>query len=474
MNEVGIPTSFLHCFDEDGEIDALRFFAYTRKLDEDEANAVVVRKVRRKRRRKKRKYIMLEHDGVSFPLTPKSSIFYSMYINSPVVDDDFCRLFKLRFRIPYQVFNLLLQDIKIHSMFSQWGDVTDAYSQPSTPLELLLLATMRILGRDWKLDDFHETIGVSYSTVRRFFHTFCEYGATVLYERYLLSSYSNDDMYRTMEVYSKLGLNGCIGSMDATHIQSCRIPASLAHAHVSYKMNHPARSYNITVDHQKKILFTSRGFPGRYNDKTVVRYDELFCGISDGTIGNDITFWLYYYDKESGKVKMQNYQGVWVLVDGGYIERPFLVCPMKDPVYKDELIWSKWIESVRKDVECTFGIMKQRFSIFRSPIRYHSIHHMDNIWVTCCSLHNMILDNGVNGHEYIPETLQAQKQTAIEVMESSDIDITKVNEHDSPQDPTYPNGCDIIPVNKLTQEDFRTRLIKHFIICKEYKSVTWI
>lgn len=97
---------------------------------------------------------------------------------------------------------------------------------------------------------------------------------------------------------------------------------------------------------------------------------------------------------------------------------------------------------------------------------------MDNIWVTCCSLHNMLLDNDVNGHEYIQEALQAQKQTAIEVMESSDIDITKVNEHDFPEDPTYPNGCDMVPVNKLTPEDFRMRLIKHFIICKEYKSTT--
>ena len=58
-------------------------------------------------------------------------------------------------------------------------------SEPSTPMELSLLVSLRILGRDWKLpvDDFHETIGVS----------FCEYGAAFLYEKYLylLSSYSN-------------------------------------------------------------------------------------------------------------------------------------------------------------------------------------------------------------------------------------------------------------------------------------------
>ena len=29
----------------------------------------------------------------------------------------------------------------------------------------------------------------------------------------------------------------------------------------------------------------------------------------------------------------------------------------------DEIRWSKWLESMRKDVECTFGIMKGRWRI---------------------------------------------------------------------------------------------------------------
>ena len=474
MNMV-IPTSFLHCFDEDGEICAHTFFAYTRKLDDDEENAALVQKGRSKRRMKKRHYVMIEHDGVSLLLTPKTSVFFHMYINSPVVDDDFYKLFKLRFRLPYQVFNRLLQDIKIHHMFSQWHDTTDSVGTASTPIELLLLASLRILGRDWKLDDFHETIGVGYGTVRRFFHIFCEYGATILKKKYLKSTHTDDELHSTMQLYSKLGLNGCVGSMDATHIQSCRIPSSLSHAHSSYKLNHPARSYNVTVDHSKKIIHTTRGFPGRYNDQTVVRYDELFCGISDETLGKGCQFWLYYYDQDSETVKVQNYKGCWLLVDGGYIERPVLVCPMKHTIYKDEHEFSKWVESVRKDVECTFGILKQRFSIFRTPIRYHSIEHMDNIWITCCSLHNMLLDeNNSDASEYIDERLQeTQRQAAIDIIASREIDITVVNEHESAVDPTYPNGIDIIPVNKLTFEDFRNRLIKHFIICKQYKTISW-
>ena len=148
---------------------------------------------------------------------------------------------------------------------------------------------------------------VSHANVRLFLHNFCIYGATVMQDRYVRIPKNKEEIERCMQVYSKLGLNGCIGSMDATHIQGGRIPAALAQAHISFKLKHPARSYNITVDHKRRILFSTRGFPGRYNDQSIVRYDDFFCQISDNAIGNNTKFWLYYYDSASQTVKQQSY-----------------------------------------------------------------------------------------------------------------------------------------------------------------------
>ena len=53
----------------------------------------------------------------------------------------------------------------------------------------------------------------------------------------------------------------------------------------------------------------------------------------------------------------------------------------------------KWLESVRKDVECTFGILKGRFRCLKLPIFYHSKKNIDNMFFTCCILHNMLLSN---------------------------------------------------------------------------------
>ena len=59
---------------------------------------------------------------------------------------------------------------------------------------------------------------------------------------------------------------------------------------------------------------------------------------------------------------------------------------------------SEWLESMRKDVECTFGILKGRFRILKAGIMLHGVDVADSIWLTCCALHNMLLEiDGITG-----------------------------------------------------------------------------
>jgi Plant transposon protein len=46
---------------------------------------------------------------------------------------------------------------------------------------------------------------------------------------------------------------------------------------------------------------------------------------------------------------------------------------------------------MRKDVECTFGILKGRFCVLKTGIRLHGLAVTDCIWLTCCALHILFL-----------------------------------------------------------------------------------
>ena len=48
------------------------------------------------------------------------------------------------------------------------------------------------------------------------------------------------------------------------------------------------------------------------------------------------------------------------LVDSGYAKEAHLMCPKAWPLFLKDVKWSEWLESCRKDVECTFGILKAK------------------------------------------------------------------------------------------------------------------
>ena len=122
-------------------------------------------------------------------------------------------------------------------------------------------------------------------------------------------------------------------------------------------------------------------------------------GIQSDELLQDIQFKLYDTNA-TGEVIKVKYKGGWVIVDNGYMKWPTCIPPMKHALSLEEFKWSQWVESMRKDVECTFGILKKRWQVLIHPIRVHSIEKVDMIWKTCCALHNMLLDHDDMNREW--------------------------------------------------------------------------
>ena len=84
--------------------------------------------------------------------------------------------------------------------------------------------------------------------------------------------------------------------------------------------------------------------------------------------------------------------GVYLICDGGYLRWPILICPYANATKGTrEGNFSDNLESVRKDVECVFGILKKRWKIVEHGIRFRDIKIVEKIFVVCCMLHNIML-----------------------------------------------------------------------------------
>ena len=224
-------------------------------------------------------------------------------------------------------------------------------------------------------------------------------------------------------------------------------------------------------------MSTTTGHPGCWNDKTLVLYNDLSTNLRNGKRYSDKTFSLLYRKEDGTSVGRRLYAGAWLIVDNGYLAWAPLIQPEKTPVSWPDWQFSKWLESMRKDVECTFGIMKTRFRILKTGIPLHGIEATDMVWLTCCALHNFLLeqdgfDSKWSCNQFVIDGQQndssgdkddrfADRQTANLVVQD------KVAEEVEPDDEPP------VPLWMLTRNEFREHLVEHFDIQWQQRQIIW-
>ena len=191
-------------------------------------------------------------------------------------------------------------------------------------------------------------------------------------------------MKKIMNTFAKVGFPGALGSMDVTHFRWLRCPKDSANF-CKGKYPFPTLACQSIVDHNRKILFVSSLFNGRENDKTITVNQNLTYHIMTGKF-RDVEFNLY--DEEGF---LRKCKGGYIIVDDGYQNVPCFVDPLHNANGHKEVHWSEFLESVRKDVECTFGILKSCFRILRNGLQCRDRDTCSNIVKTCAILHNMLL-----------------------------------------------------------------------------------
>ena len=75
--------------------------------------------------------------------------------------------------------------------------------------------------------------------------------------------------------YFNAGFAECIGSMDAYHVLIKKARHDLKQIHLGYKLPGTANTYNIVMTNRRKILCSMYGKPSCWNDKSLVKFDQL-------------------------------------------------------------------------------------------------------------------------------------------------------------------------------------------------------
>lgn len=82
-----------------------------------------------------------------------------------------------------------------------------------------------------------------------------------------------------------------------------------------------------------------------------------------------------------------------LICDNSYLRWPTSICPyLHSDKTTMEGFFSTNLESVRKDIECVFSILKKRWRVLDYGFKFCPLPICEKVFFTCCCLHNEMLN----------------------------------------------------------------------------------
>jgi len=254
-----------------------------------------------------------------------------------------------------------------------------------TKAELHVLGALCVLAHGLPFQVISTYSNISKEEHRLFFHKFIDYFFDN-HRDYIYLPRDADELRSVSRKYREVGLPGCMGSKDVVHVKWSRAPAGDFNR-CKGKESYPTIAFQCVSDFKRRILGVSRAQYGTRNDKSIVRRDHNVHAVC--TSWYSTVEWEYF--TIDGEIRTD--VGYYLICDNGYLQWPTSICPyMHADKTSMEGYFSTNLESVRKDVECIFGIIKKRWRVLDHGFKFRSMEICEKIFFTCCCLHNEMLD----------------------------------------------------------------------------------
>ncbi len=233
---------------------------------------------------------------------------------------------------------------------------------------------------------------MSTSEVCKFFYTFIE-ALVDMKDEFICLPWNITKLQLVNRDYNAAGLPGCVGSMDVVHVKWSNCPTG-NHNRAKEEEGYPNLGFQCITDFNQRIMAIYGPQFGSQNDKDIVKHNDKVRAIRFKRLFTNST-WKYY--KANGNIRLE--RGMYLICDNGYLQWPTSICPyLKANNATLEGYFSTNLESVQKDVECAFGILKKRWKELNYGFKQCNIAQCKKIFIACSILHNFLLDLMVRNH----------------------------------------------------------------------------
>ncbi len=156
-----------------------------------------------------------------------------------------------------------------------------------------------------------------------------------------------------MRRYEEVGLPGAARSVDVVHVKRANCPAGDYNCSKGKEL-YPSIDFECITDFDCLVLGVFGPQFGSNNDKHIIKIYPNIRMLGKGWLSR--VEWKYYVHDE----QICTSKDVYVICHNGYISWPATICPFMGSRLNGRLedYFLSNIESVRKDVECEFGILK--------------------------------------------------------------------------------------------------------------------
>ena len=198
---------------------------------------------------------------------------------------------------------------------------------------------------------------------------------------------------------TRKGFPGCISSWDCKHFNWKNCPLRLAGQFSGHGQGGATTLILESIsDHRRYIWYANFGDPGSLNDLNVLDKSSIVGSMLSG-----------YLDLRVDPYKINGIERDWnyFLVDGIYPPWAIFVNTYQDKKDPKKNRFAMMQEAARKDIECAFGILVQKFQVLQRPLRNWYEHDIKELVHCCVILHNMVQEERMGGSllndEYEPE-----------------------------------------------------------------------